>query len=43
MYVLRKIHEGICGNHLGPRSLMGKVVRAGYFWPTMQKDAIEVV
>ena len=43
MYVLRKIHEGICGNHLGPRSLVGKVVRVGYFWLTMQKDAVEVV
>ena len=43
MYVLREIHEGICGDHSGPRSLVGKVVREGYFWPTMQKDAIEFI
>lgn len=43
MYVLRKIHEGICGNHLSSRSLVGKVVQAGYFWPTMQKDAVEII
>ena len=43
IYVLREIHEGFCENHLGSRSLVGKVVRAGYFWPTMQKDAIQVV
>ena len=43
MYVLREVHEGICENRLGPRSLVGKVVEAGYFWPTVQKDAIEVV
>ena len=42
-YVLREIHEGVCGNHSGPRSLVRQVVRAGYFWPTMQKDAAQVV
>ena len=25
-YVLSEIHKGICGNHSGPQSLMGKVV-----------------
>ena len=34
-YVLREIHEGVCGNHSRPRSLVNQVVRAGYFWPTM--------
>jgi len=38
-YVMREIHEGICGNHSGSRSLVHKLVRAGYYWPTMQKDA----
>ena len=42
-YVLREIHEGVCGNHSRPHSLVGQVVRAGYFWPTMQKDAAQVV
>ena len=43
MYVLREIHKGVCGNHFGPRSLMGKTIRASYFWPTIQKDAAELV
>ena len=43
MYVLREVHERICGNHSGPRSLVGKVVRAGYLWPTMQKDVVKVI
>ena len=43
MYVLREIHKGVCGNHSGPRSLMGKTIRASYFWPTIQKDAAELV
>uniref|UniRef100_A0A2N9FCJ8 Uncharacterized protein n=1 Tax=Fagus sylvatica TaxID=28930 RepID=A0A2N9FCJ8_FAGSY len=36
-YVMREVHEGICGNHSGARSLVHKIVRAGYYWPTMQE------
>ena len=39
-YVMREVHEGICGNHSGARFLVHKLVRASYYWPTMQKDAI---
>ncbi|KAI3446714.1 hypothetical protein Pfo_003379 [Paulownia fortunei] len=42
-YVLREIHEGICGNHLGGKSLAAKALRQGYFWPTIQNDARELV
>ena len=38
-YVLREVHEGICGNHSGARSLAHKLIRAGYYWPIMLKDA----
>ena len=34
-YVLQEIHEGVCGNHSRPRSLVGKMIRVGYFWPTL--------
>ena len=37
-YVMREVHEEICENHSGSRSLVHKLVRAGYYWPTMQKD-----
>ena len=30
-YVLREVHEGACDNHSGARSLVHKVVRAGYY------------
>ena len=30
-YILEEIHEGICGDHVGPRSLVSKVIRIGYF------------
>ena len=38
-YVMREVHEGICGNHSGARLLVHKLIRAGYYWPTMLKDA----
>ena len=42
-YVLREVHEGICGNHIGARSLAGKVLRQGYYWSTILKDATDLV
>ena len=42
-YILREVHEGICGNHIGARTLAGKSLRQGYYWPTMLKDATELV
>ena len=42
-YVLREVHEGICGNHIGARELVGKVLRQGYYWPTILKDATDLV
>ena len=38
--VLKDIHEGDCGNHAGGRLLFSKVLRTGYYSPTMRKDAM---
>ncbi|XP_074265766.1 uncharacterized protein LOC141588210 [Silene latifolia] len=38
--VLRDVHGGECGNHAGGRSLSNKILRQGYFWPTMRADAV---
>ncbi|KAL5541953.1 hypothetical protein UlMin_009663 [Ulmus minor] len=38
--VLREIHEGDCGEHQGGRRLYEEALRLGYFWPTMEKDAM---
>ncbi|KAL0462983.1 UNVERIFIED_CONTAM: hypothetical protein Slati_0185900 [Sesamum latifolium] len=40
-YVLREIHEGSCSNHSGVWSLAEKVIRQGYFWPTLVKNTME--
>ncbi|XP_072056251.1 uncharacterized protein [Arachis hypogaea] len=36
---LAETHEGICGTHTGARSLASKVLRAGFFWPTLKHDS----
>ncbi|XP_020235082.1 uncharacterized protein LOC109814953 [Cajanus cajan] len=41
--VMEEIHGGNCGSHIGGRSLVYKVTRAGYFWPTLRKDCINWV
>ena len=38
-YVMKEVHEGICGNHSRAQSLVQKLIRAEYYWPTMLKDA----
>ena len=34
-YVLKEIHEGIYGQHMGDRSLSHKELRQGYYWSTI--------
>ncbi|KAL5582473.1 hypothetical protein UlMin_014915 [Ulmus minor] len=43
LYVMQEIHEGVCGNHAGKRSLLHKIVRQGYYWPSMVKDAEQYI
>ena len=38
-YVMRDVRKGICGNHSRSRSLVHKLIWAGYYWLAMQKDA----
>ena len=42
-YILKEVHEGVCGNQIGARTLVGKTLRQGYYLPTMLKDATELV
>nr|GEX18555.1 reverse transcriptase domain-containing protein [Tanacetum cinerariifolium] len=42
-YVMREIHEGSCSMHAGPRSVVAKAIRLGYFWPTMHKDERDMI
>ncbi|XP_048424650.1 uncharacterized protein LOC125470149 [Pyrus x bretschneideri] len=40
--ILRKIHEGVCGDYAGSRSLAHKAFRQGYYWPTLHHNAIRI-
>ncbi|GJX74844.1 reverse transcriptase domain-containing protein [Tanacetum coccineum] len=42
-YVLREIHEGSCSMHGGPRSVVAKALRSGYYLPTMHTDARNLI
>ncbi|XP_076942405.1 uncharacterized protein LOC143612236 [Bidens hawaiensis] len=37
-YLIREVHEGICGLHAGPRMVVAKLMKAGYYWPGMHLD-----
>ncbi|GJZ77476.1 reverse transcriptase domain-containing protein [Tanacetum coccineum] len=42
-YIIREVHEGACGMHARARSVMAKIIRQGYYWPSMHRDTKEVV
>ena len=41
--LLEELHEGICGSHTGGRPLAHRVITQGYWWPNMQREALEYV
>ncbi|XP_021749718.1 uncharacterized protein LOC110715445 [Chenopodium quinoa] len=38
--LIEDIHEGTCSNHLRPRVLSREAMRRGYYWQTMNEDAV---
>jgi len=40
-YIMEELHQGICGLHTGARSTLARILRAGYYWPTMKADCTE--
>jgi len=36
--VMTELHVGICGSHIEGQALALKVIRVGYYWPTMKED-----
>jgi ribonuclease HI len=41
--LMKEIHAGLCGSHIGSRPLLGKVFRQGFYWPKAASDAVELV
>ena len=36
--VMREVHTGVCGPHIGEHMLACKIMRTGYLWLTMETD-----
>ena len=41
--VMREVHAGVCGPHMGGHMLTRKIMRIGYFWLTMETDCFQFV
>ena len=41
--MIREVHAGICGPHMGRHMLAHKIMRTGYFWLTMETDCCHFV
>ena len=41
--VIEEFHKGDCGGHHYWKAIVNKILRAGYYWPTMFKDVYKRV
>ena len=41
--VMREVHAGVCGPHMGGYMLACKIMMTGYFWLTMETDCFQLV
>ena len=41
--LLEELHEGIYGSHTGGRSPAHRAITQGYWWPNMQREALEYI
>ena len=41
--VMREVHTGVYGPHMGGHMLVHKITRTGYFWLTMETDCYKFV
>ncbi|XP_071708821.1 uncharacterized protein [Rutidosis leptorrhynchoides] len=39
--IIREVHEGMCALHSGHKTVASKIMRLGYYWPSMYRDAAE--
>jgi hypothetical protein len=37
--LLKELHSGVCGGHFSARTTAHKIMRTGYYWPTLFRDA----
>jgi hypothetical protein len=39
--ILEELHSGHCGGHFAARTTSHKILRAGYYWPTLFSDTYQ--
>ena len=39
--IVKEIHEGVYGTYANGHRMAGQVMRAGYYWLTLEKDCIQ--
>ena len=42
-YTLEEVHASVCGNYSSGRALAHRILRHGYYWPTIQTDSLDFV
>ncbi|XP_071740050.1 uncharacterized protein [Rutidosis leptorrhynchoides] len=41
--VVKEMHEGLCAQHSGYRTIVGRIMRQGYYWQSIYKDTADVI
>lgn len=41
--VMMQVHEGACVSYIAGRAPAGKILREGYYWPTLQRDCSDFI
>ena len=41
--IMNDVHSGVCGPHMNGYVLEKKIIRAGYYWLTMERDCFQFV
>ena len=41
--IVHEIHEGVCGTHASGHVMARQIMRAGYYWMTLESDCINYV
>ena len=41
--ILKELHFGLAGGHFGGETTVHKILRAGYYWPTLFRDSYAFV
>ncbi|XP_049362780.1 uncharacterized protein LOC125827531 [Solanum verrucosum] len=40
--IMNEVHSGVCGPHMNGYVLAKKIIRAGYYWLTMERDCFDL-